>query len=73
MAERSRLPQKLSSPQDNLFLAQPDKLVVTASDGGELLETTKQLMSVPLQAALQVARSAVNVTGQLAVVSSGES
>jgi hypothetical protein len=64
LAQRQRLPQNLQSPQDDLYLAQPNKLVVTATEERDLSHNARQLLSLPAYAALPLARSAVSVSGQ---------
>jgi len=64
LAQRSRLPQNLQSPLDNLYLAKPDTLVVTATEVSDLSQITRQLLSLPAFTALPATRSTVNVSGQ---------
>ncbi|MBU2700472.1 hypothetical protein Ga0466249_001564 [Sporomusaceae bacterium BoRhaA] len=64
VAERSHLPQNVQKPVENLYLSAPDKLIVTASSGAELLQVTRQLLTMPAYAALPVAQSTIQSSSQ---------
>jgi len=64
LALRNRLPQQWQGNKDDIYLAQPDKLVVTAAEGRDLLANARQLLAAPTYAALPIARSVVNAAAQ---------
>ncbi|MCE5286607.1 MAG: cellulose biosynthesis cyclic di-GMP-binding regulatory protein BcsB [Pelosinus sp.] len=64
VAERTHLPPNLQGLMENLFLPFPNKLVVTANSGTELLQAARQLVTLPVYAALPFLQSAITSSSQ---------
>lgn len=62
VGERAHLPLNLQGKDENLFLASPDKLIVSADSGSGLLQASRQLLTLPVYAVLPILQSVIDST-----------